>query len=663
MSILGFAENPYLKYYYESIADKAEEIDPEVDDESLYVVKNEKRIQQYLDGELKRIKSTRHEWLYKASREDPAFMLDPINDYYKKMIPVQVQELLSDEEMSEVLALVDPVTWAEKYLLQRHKGWKSRMSKDGIPYQAMIIRSLSKRMVTRAGRRIGKSLAMAVKLCHKMFTWKNDGTKTGLNIVIFTPNQAQLNVIFKMIEMLIDNNPILMEMIPDGKIPSRRNPQIELCLTNGVTVKGFVSGSTAIRGSAADILWMDEASFLTSEDIDSVIALMAENNDVEVWLTSTPKGLRDWFYERVYDKAYTSFYFPSDKFHPMWGPKMEEEFRANLTESGFKFEVLAEFASDGEGVFQNPFIDASITNYHMNALRRIEGNIYSMGVDWNSPKNGTQIRVVEYDPINYKYRCVDTASVSVDGWTQTIAVAKIKEMNRKWNCSHIYVDNGFNGMQLEAIHEIGHKALYGTPDKNLINAKAIDFGSTIETNDIYTHKKMKKAMKPFIVNNAVRVFESGFIEISKFDEILINQLRGYYIDRITPNGTTVYGADSKFGDHALDALMLALLVFILEYSHVGKRRSISAMAHVNPNVETPVDYNAIVSAEKELYRRVENDKISEYNKVLSSGGSTTGAVPKPFINTNSRSSSVTFAGSSRNNSRTSSFSSSRTRGF
>jgi len=561
-----FIVDPY-SHFYEIYKDE-EQLEAKIE-EYQSVDADPEFLKATFDQQISEAKVNKKKWVYQAMQHDPAFLVDPRKEYYEKLLPEQIKTRFNDNQLDEVLSIYDPVLWAEKNLLQRHGGWKGRTSRKGIPYQAQMIRCRSKRIAFRAGRRIGKTLSMAVRIIHRAFTWYST-TSPAFNIVLFTPNQSQIDLIFKMVELLIDGNPKLMEMVVGNKIPTRKSPHDMLELTNGVTIKGFVSGSDAIRGQPADILILDEASYLDSYDIDSVIALLAENNNVELVVSSTPKGMKDYFYDRCFDPDFVSFYFPTDRFHPNWSYEMEQTFRSQLTDAGYRHEVLADFSADGEGVFQSQFVELAIEEYAYITQQVAAGWVYGVGVDWNDTQNGTQIYVLGFDTTRQKYRIVDQASISVEGWTQTMAVRKIRELNRKWRCSFIYVDYGHGAGQIENIHEMGLKAQPNSVDKMLLKAKAINFSSMVEIRDPWTKQVVKKPGKPYMVNNAVRVFENGLIEISDEDEILIKQLHGYAIDHVTPKGLPVYVGDPKLGDHRLDALILALFGFHMEYSSLGK---------------------------------------------------------------------------------------------
>jgi len=602
--------NPYQYFYDRYISSDEFEVNI---DEYKVVEPDVKFILQAIKDQISEARVSKNKWLAQAMEQDPAFMLNPVEDYYKKLIPADILESLSETEIMDIISIYDPVTWGEKNLLQNYGGWKPRTSRKGFPYQAQLIRCNSKRIVARAGRRLGKSASLVVRILHKAFTWYSKSRPT-YRIVIFTPNQAQIEVIFKMMEMFIDNNPDLLSIVKDGKIPTRKNPNYTLELTNGVHIIGFVSGSTAVRGSAADMLILDEASFLTKDDTDAVLALLTEHENVELWISSTPKGLKDYFYDRVHDASFVSFHFPSNKYHPNWTYQMEQEFRNQLSSSGYAHEVEAAFSSDGEGVFQMPFINASIKDYTYDHMVRSQNWKYVIGVDWNDPKNGTQIYVVGFDPSEMKYTVVDRASVHIEKWTQTIAVKLIAEMNRKWRASAIYVDKGYGGVQLELLHEIGAKAAPNTPDKKLLFAKGVGFAEVIEMRDPWSTERqiVKRQTKAFLVNNAVRVFESLNINIPSEDKMLIHQLQGYRIDRFTPAGLPVYASDPQYGDHCLDAMMIALFGFVMEYNPLAKPSMAQSIKHVNINYKHDVDpTDNIQKAALEAAIKLNKDKEAE----------------------------------------------------
>lgn len=557
-------------------------------------------------------------------------VLDPVNDRYRtdgRKYSIEKAKIYAKKlDAEKILQLIDnDMFWWDEVKSITPVGDKQSYAIEVPETQTFVANDT----ITH------NTASIAVRVLHKAFTWKPSEKKGYYNIVIFTPNQTQINLIFKMFELLLEGNHDLLSMVgkenkDKGKIPTRKTPNYVLELTNGVTISGFVSGSTAIRGSAADMLVLDEASFLTTEDTDSVVALINEHPNVELWVSSTPAGPKDYFYDRVNDPTFVSFHFPTDKYHPEWSHQMEQDFKRQLTISGFKHEVLAEFSDDGETVFQAEFVENALRDYEIKHEKRKENWIYSIGIDWNDPENGTQICVIGYDIENKRYKLVDKDSVHIAGWTQTKAVERVAQMTEKWRPDSIYSDKGHGAAQIERLHELGLLSPPNSPSRLLLKAKAIDFGSSIEVKDPWTQEKRKVQTKSYMVNNAVRVFENGFIEIPKNELMLINQLRGYNIDRINPlTGTPVYKADPKYGDHELDALMLALFAFHVEYSTLTKfipTQAVNTMNIVNiPTFITALNSGRpknSIELEMERDKQLEREEYEQAHGILSDKSTT-----------------------------------------
>ena len=163
-----------------------------------------------------------------------------------------------------------------------------------------------------------------------------------------------------------------------------------------------------------DWIFIDEIDFMPDQCFDVVSSIAIERREIGITCSSTPSGRRSHFYKMCTDPNmhYSQHYHPSTH-NPAWGPKMEDEFRAQLTEQGYIHEVLAEFGTQEAGVFPKDKLDKSLTfvNYAYNDLnlaqkRAIEDGVKqeptmllydenftapfnpfrTMGVDWDKNK-------------------------------------------------------------------------------------------------------------------------------------------------------------------------------------------------------------------------------------------------------------------------------------
>jgi replicative DNA helicase len=498
-----------------------------------------------------------------------------------KFIPKQsqIESQLSPEELTLAETIYDPIKWAEHYL-----NWKPRISKKGDEYQALTLRCSSRRKALRWGRRLGKTDVLAIRALHFLYThspkaqrwdenrqeWVNDfGTA-----LVLTPFLSQVKNLFNRMKELIESNP----QLEDEVVRSISTPYHLIELKSGTKIVGFsagAKGAESVRGQKSDLIILDEMDYLDEASIENIVALIMEHSDVELIAASTPSGRREYFYKFCRERMdFKEFHYTS-MHNPSWGPAMERELREFYnTEAGWQHEILAEFGEATTSVFQYAYVKNARKDFRYADCVPEPDWIYSMGVDWNDVHNGTKICITGYNTVKNYFKVVAKATVQKVGWTQTAAIEKMIEMNRVWQPDYFYVDAGYGAMQVEVIKKFGLDAKYSKSewaevDAKLANVVGINFSSKVEIKDPLTGEPIKKPMKPYLVNNAVRRFEQGIVHFSVYDETMFKQLIGYQISKVTASGQEVYekGPD---GDHDLDGLMLSLLAFQMETSEFIK---------------------------------------------------------------------------------------------
>lgn len=541
----------------------------------------------------------------------------------------KVIEAIGGEKVIKSIArMQDPVLWAEDNIVvpdmitKKRRPWQPQgatqynidqynLSPESAYYQEIMAKCTARRQLYRIGRRSGKTWTLIMKILHKMFTNEK------YRILVITPNIAQLDVIFSTAREFIQMSPTLNS----SNVRFVRTPQRYLELPNGSFMRGFVSGNASIRGQAADMVVIDEADYLTTDDLSAITAILSEHKDTVLAVSSTPSGAREQFWKWDHDPKFKSFHFPS-MCRPLWDDNMMIEQKKENPGVKFIHEILAEYGEISEGVFQHDHIDISVEKgqYSYKDKSYIPGWIYTMGVDWN-PVNGTEIYVVGVDPSKNEpeYETVAVGQVFREGNTQIQAVQEIIRMNREWNPVGIYVDRGAGSVQAELLNEFGRQAAPNTPDKRLEEiVHVIDFGSKIEMRHPSTGAVQKVYAKPAIVENAIRMFESLQVVIPKYDAQLIRELRGFIIDKIGSNGRPTYGMISDdISDHKLDAFLLALFGFTMKFSKFGQPeivpvvRFAQTVAQVAPDAKKPPSravMNVWDKGKLENHKRIEEDR-------------------------------------------------------
>lgn len=204
-------------------------------------------------------------------------------------------------------------------------------------------------------------------------------------------------------------------------------------------------------------------------DFDSILMIAGERPDIRVIMSSTPTGKRGNFYKCCTDKnaGYKEHYHPSTH-NPGWNDEMEAEFRAILSEQGYVHEVLAEFGTQEQGVFDKAKLDKAIKtlDYAYNPLNYYQENrckenktwplelfydtynkaprnvFRTMGVDWDKYGASSSLLVLEYDMRLEKFKILKRYEMPRAEYSYDNAVNKIIEFNDIYNPSWIYCDRG-----------------------------------------------------------------------------------------------------------------------------------------------------------------------------------------------------------------------------
>ena len=344
--------------------------------------------------------------------------------------------------------------------------------------------------------------------------------------------------------------------------------------------------------------------------IVSIMAIRMSVPDVKVWRSGTPKGERN-LYKAEQDPQNKCFHYPSFVI-PHYDDKLDQALRHEMGDGiGYVQEVMAIMGLASNSVFQSMFI-----NRAQNKLVRITAKevmedrsrfIVFIGVDWNHDQVGSRLLVIAYDKVYPQFHIIEKERVAIEGFTQYAAVEKIIKLNRKYNCDHVFVDQGFGASQIAQLKQFALSQVgivpKGHPDLRLLDVTPIDYGSFTEVRDPITGDVYKTPTKQMAVMNAVEVFEKDYITLdSKDDHEIILQLKNY-IEKSRNKGRIVFGYISKkIGDHDLDALMIGLFGMKKLYSSLFVGESTQALLKLvnlddktgNPDIKNIEQYEAVI---------------------------------------------------------------------
>ena len=583
--------------------------------------------------------------------DDMITLLTPFDKSLKSRVNYVVTNFKKSKAHAlEYIVTENPILWAKVYL-----NWEAR------DYQKPIIieSKNSKKLVLRLGRRLGKSESMCIIILWFAYTQYNKGPNNQYDILIATPYETQIDLIFKRLHQLVDMSPLLTSLIS-------RDVHHNLCFSiNGTTssILGLTAGANnssgganSSRGQRADVLILDECDYIGSNQITNILNIRNEDPErIRLICASTPSGKHEEYYKWCQDASkkysvtdhdkknntftgynviqqpvgkgngWTEIYAPSNvnkellKTNPDTLQTYLEDIREELSEMRYAQEVLAEFGEEELGVYQKQHIEAAvqegkrldykyITKWPLEKreeyLKKTQGqNIRLLGVDWDKYANATNMVCVEYDRFHQDetgrvvpcFKILFREEIARSEFTYVNAMNKIIELNKEYKFDWIAIDRGYGETQLELLHKYGEN----NPESGLADkVVGYQFSQKIEVTDPYTRKKDQKHMKPFMVNNSVNIFEKKKMILDPADKYVITELEEYRVQSISAAGLPTYTSENE---HALDAMNLALLIFAQKYDNLLKKVYSSKVAFI----ENVLDNRSLGVESREI--KAEND--------------------------------------------------------
>lgn len=544
----------------------------------------------------------------------------PVLDQLSKLSKSELEGLgLSMEELLTVELLTDPVKWAEEYL-----NWKSR------DYQDLILEQGAKRtrLVLRLGRRLGKTECMCVLILWHAFTQINRDPEKRVedpyDILILTPYEKQATLIFDRLVELIDGSTELKGSI-ERKVFLRLELFNKTCIQLMTLGQSSGKGAANIRGQRADLLVYDEVDFIGEDEITNSIAIANEDKQrIKVLAASTPSGDRRSYYNwctgasHTFDadvkhiedtgeikytyvnrpgrngNAWTHIYAPSTvnkKLHevnPDTGMSGLEELREEFTDMKYEQEVMANFGESETGVYQKKYLDMAVQigqqmgiQYASDLHGRQPKDFQKvgkriLGIDWDHRGNATNMVGMHFIEEFGVFAPFVRVEIPQTEFTYDNAVKKVIQLNDVYDFDWIYCDAGAGEAQIQFLKKYGME----NPRTGLQHKVVrVNFSEKIDVRDPFTMQKVKRHIKPFMVENLVRAFERGKFAFQPDDKHMIKQFTDYHIVRWGQDGRPVYTDENE---HIHDCVMLAMHGFIEKYSDILKVNTTVKIAKLGP---------------------------------------------------------------------------------
>ena len=382
------------------------------------------------------------------------------------------------------------------------------------------------------------------------YLYSNDNVQ----VLIFLPTEKQIK---EMWDKYVKRDFIHKSAeIEDSVESMAMSPSYEVKFTNGSKLTLAIP-STSARGFTANWIYIDEAALVPKEALNAILMTIASKDDYSIFMTSTPFGRGNAFYEECQQSPISNEYHISIYEVEEMKDKIPF-FQDLLGETGFIQECEAEFPDTSGGPFNYKGIDLAKADYKYSEQARVPGWIYIGGTDWNGPGIGTYHYMLGFNPDTYKVRIFDKQVISSANWNSTAAKESFKLMNEKWRPKHWLADLGFGTQLIEDLKLYSMHSPNGTPAAEIkYILEPIAFGSFTEMEDPFTGEVLKKMTKNYMVSQFAKLFEirdkGCSFEYSKYDEEMTKSLESYKLLSITDRGIEKYGFDKKddIEDHQL----------------------------------------------------------------------------------------------------------------
>ena len=450
-------------------------------------------------------------------------------------------------------------------------------------FQQEILYCTSRRKVLRLPRRSGKSVAMVISAIMYSVTHKNRVT------LIAAPYENQVRLLFDKMNDIITNSDLLYNsIIKETNSKSRiysANPY-RITFGNKSRIIGFTTGQKGaanIRGQDASVIILDEADYMSKQDIEAILAILATSPDSILIAASTPSGRRDYFYKWCKSDSFKEVHY---KYQEMehYDPAQDEEFKREYDKESYEREILAEFTLMESGVYRPDFINRAIEDYKFDDLFSVPEGIYTIGVDWNETASGVHMVVLRYEIDKNKIRVSNIIQIPPSNFTQLEAVEKILELNLIYKPKKILLDAGYGNTQYQMLLKKAEENPLLKLEERL---QLIPFQSKIQLMDPISGQAISQQIKTHIVSISVRYLENNRLILPQNEDYpnkLVGIMRNYAIEGFSDNNEPRY---TKGNVHVLEAWQLALYGMWL----ISKDN--------DPGIQKPVAYKPEYSENRE----------------------------------------------------------------
>ena len=260
-------------------------------------------------------------------------------------------------------------------------------------------------------------------------------------MIIASVERQALLLFEKVLSYIYDNH---KSYIKKGKDKPTKH---ELKLTNGSIIRCLPTGDSGygIRGFTINSLYADEAHFI-KEDVWAAVTPMLSTTGGIINLLSTPFGATGYFYDRFYDKKFTSIHVNAEEVaeareepQRTWMLEHQKDEKERMTKLQYQQEYLGLFVGGIQRFIPDELIDkCCIIESHIPIGDKFQGiDIARLG--------GDETVLTSFDRINRK-QIIQFDITIPDGQTLTDTARLIIHKDKTLKHKKIFMDDGGLGV-------------------------------------------------------------------------------------------------------------------------------------------------------------------------------------------------------------------------
>jgi len=298
------------------------------------------------------------------------------------------------------------------------------------PYQVNFVNDCwnNKRVVGIFSRQTGKTTMMSLFAIYKATQIDK------LKILIIAPTDRQAGELFARLRGFAENSGLIKQFI-------KNSTQREITFTNDSYIRAMPTGDFGhnIRGQTADLIIMEESSYIKSDIVNQVIMPMIAATNGDIIQIGTP-FFKNHFYEASLSDKYKVHQY--DYTHcPRITKDFIEEQKANLTTIEFTMEYMAQFIDETDCFFNSELIKSCVQEYELNQPIHPKG-MFVAGVDFaGMGEDEASIIILEQNEYTHESKIKIQNILTAKQTKQTQTVGTIKILNIDYKFRKIYCDN------------------------------------------------------------------------------------------------------------------------------------------------------------------------------------------------------------------------------